>query len=190
MRHLGTLIPRFCTEFRYLSYGQSGLACGAIFEKVPKYEEMPSFSKYACPFFQEQVPKMSFSPMSHRQLPKQRGARGAEPLENAGGVRGGRPQPPPQDALLMLIVTQSFQTHGSSELLVLQSFQKSRLYQSGWSFSISRKAGYIKMVGPSVFPEREVISECLVLQYFQIHKSKNQVLKPNINFLGKISSPK
>ena len=37
MRHLGTLIPRFCTEFRYESNGQSGLAWGAIFEKVTKY---------------------------------------------------------------------------------------------------------------------------------------------------------
>ena len=43
MGHLGTLIPRFCTEFRYLSYGQRGLACGAIFEKVPKYEETSTF---------------------------------------------------------------------------------------------------------------------------------------------------
>ena len=51
MRHLGTLIPRFCTEFRYLSYGQSGLAWGAIFEKVPKYQETPSFSKICMSIF-------------------------------------------------------------------------------------------------------------------------------------------
>ena len=44
-----------------------------------------------------------------------------------------------------------------SEWLVLQYFKRSRLYQNGWSFSISREAGYIKMVGPSVFPEKEVI---------------------------------
>ena len=31
---LETLRPGFCTEFRYLSYGQSGLAWGAIFEKM------------------------------------------------------------------------------------------------------------------------------------------------------------
>ena len=30
---LDTLRPGFCTEFQYLSYGQSGFACGAIFEK-------------------------------------------------------------------------------------------------------------------------------------------------------------
>ena len=29
------------------------------------------------------------------------------------------------------------------------------------------------MVGPSVFPEKQVIPKCLVLQYFQIHGSKN-----------------
>ena len=40
--------------------------------------------------------------------------------------------------------------------LVLQYFQKSRLFQNAWSFSISRKAGYIKMLGPSVFPENQV----------------------------------
>ena len=62
MGHLGTLIPRFCTEVRYLSYGQSALACGAIFEKASKCHKKYSFSKYTCPFFQEQVPKMSFSP--------------------------------------------------------------------------------------------------------------------------------
>ena len=30
--------------------------------------------------------------------------------------------------------------------------------------------GVLRMVGPSVFPEKEVISEWLVLQYFQIHR--------------------
>ena len=48
----------------------------------------------------------------------------------------------------------------------------------------------LKMVGPSVFPEQQVISEWLVLQYFQIHGSKNQVLRPKLNFSGLISSPK
>ena len=69
MRHLGTLIPRFCTEFRYESYGQSGLARGAIFEKCSNIKKSALFSKYARPFFQEQVPKISFSPSVHRQLP-------------------------------------------------------------------------------------------------------------------------
>ena len=40
--------------------------------------------------------------------------------------------------------------------LVLQYFQKSRLYQNGWFFSISRYTGYTKMVGPSVFPDSRV----------------------------------
>ena len=57
MRHLGTLIPRFCTEFRYESNGQSGLAWGAIFEKVTKYEEIHTFPKWACP----KNPEMSIS---------------------------------------------------------------------------------------------------------------------------------
>ena len=49
MGHLGTLIPRFCTEFRYESNGQSGLAWGAIFEKITKYQENTIFQKRACP---------------------------------------------------------------------------------------------------------------------------------------------
>ena len=40
MGHLGTSVPGFCTEFRHLSYGQSGLAWGAIFEKSPKIKTM------------------------------------------------------------------------------------------------------------------------------------------------------
>ena len=42
------------------------------------------------------------------------------------------------------------------EWLVLQYFQKSRLYQNGRSFSISRYTSYTKMVGPSVFPDSRV----------------------------------
>ena len=57
--------------------------------------------------------------------------------------------------------------------LVLQYFQKSRLYQNGWSFSISRYTGYIRMVGPSVFPDTQVMSEWLVLQYFQENRGKS-----------------
>ena len=40
--------------------------------------------------------------------------------------------------------------------LLIQYCQKSRLYQNGGSFSISRKAGYTKMLGPSVFPDSQV----------------------------------
>ena len=38
-------------------------------KKCPNMGKSTLFSKYACPFFQEQVPKMSFSPSVHRQLP-------------------------------------------------------------------------------------------------------------------------
>ena len=48
----------------------------------------------------------------------------------------------------------------------------------------------LKMLGPSVFPEKRVIPEWLVLQYFQIHRLKNQVLRPKMDFVGLISSPK
>ena len=37
-------VPGLCIEFRYLLYGQSGFACGAILEKVSKYQETASFS--------------------------------------------------------------------------------------------------------------------------------------------------
>ena len=40
-----------------------------------------------------------------------------------------------------------------SEWLVLQYFQKSRLYQNGWSFSISRYTSSARMAGFSVFPD-------------------------------------
>ena len=82
--------------------GRAVLPAEPFLKKCPNIKKRHLFPKYACPFFQEQVPKMSFSPMSHRQLPKQRGARGAEPLENAGGVWGGA-QPPPQDDTLVLL---------------------------------------------------------------------------------------
>ena len=45
MRQLGALIPRFCTEFRYLLYGQSGLAWGAFFWKTYKISRKSHFSK-------------------------------------------------------------------------------------------------------------------------------------------------
>ena len=46
---LETLRPGFCTEFRYLSYGQSGLAWGAIFEKSPKIKKIHFLRKWTCP---------------------------------------------------------------------------------------------------------------------------------------------
>ena len=49
MGHLGTSVPGFCTEFRYLSYGQSGLAWGAIFEKSSKIKKIHFLRKWTCP---------------------------------------------------------------------------------------------------------------------------------------------
>ena len=40
MGHLGTSVPGFCTEFRYLSYGQSGLAWGAILKNHQKSRKL------------------------------------------------------------------------------------------------------------------------------------------------------
>ena len=121
-------------------------------KKCPNIKKRPLFPKYTCPFFQEQVPKMSFSPMSHRQPLAMGSSRGGAPRK-CRGVWGGRS--PPQDDILTTY---------------LHSISRYRGSQNGWSFSISRKAGYIRMVGPSVFPEKQVIPKWLVLQYFQIHQ--------------------
>ena len=45
MGHLGTSVPGFCTEFRYLSYRHSGLAWGAILGKITKNSENALFQK-------------------------------------------------------------------------------------------------------------------------------------------------
>ena len=50
-----------------------------------------------------------------------------------------------------------------SECLVLQYFQIHKSYQNAWSFSIPRFTGHTRMLGPSVFPDSQVIPECLVL---------------------------
>merc|ERR1712023_338411 len=109
-----------------------------------------------------------------------------------GGSGGGAAPPQPQDAILIQLfhITVFPDTQVIPKWLVLQYFQIHKLYQNGWSFSISRKAGDIRMLGPSVFPEKQVIPKCLVLQHFQIHGLKKQVLKPQMDFLGLISSPK
>ena len=57
MRHIRTFKPGFYTEFRYKSRDHSGLAWGAIFGKVTKYQEMHTVSKWACP----KNPEMSIS---------------------------------------------------------------------------------------------------------------------------------
>ena len=59
MRHLGTSVPEFCTEFRYLLYGHSGLAWGAILEKIQKCSFFQSMHVH---FFWEQGPKMVSAP--------------------------------------------------------------------------------------------------------------------------------
>ena len=45
MGHLGTSVPGFCTEFRYLLYGHSGFASGAILGKIIKHQENTLFEK-------------------------------------------------------------------------------------------------------------------------------------------------
>ena len=65
---LDPLGPGFCIEFRYLLYGQSGLAWGAIFEKITKYQENHLFKKWACPKNQEMLisgKKSRPRPMTH-----------------------------------------------------------------------------------------------------------------------------
>ena len=158
MGHLGTLIPRFCTEFRYLSHVQSGLAWAAIFEKMPEYYENFFFQSMHVHFSRNRFPN-AFFPMRPRQPLAIGSSRGGAPRKCRGIWGGAQPWP------RMIYLYCYF---------ILQYFQIHRLYQNGWSFSISRKAGYIRMVGPSVFPEKEVISEWLVLQYFQTHRSKIQ----------------
>ena len=172
-------------------------------KKCPNIKKRPLFPKYACPFFQEQVPKMSFSPMSHRQPLAMGSSRGGAPRKCRGGLGGGGAAPPrmiylqhtyivfPDTGVLRMVGPSVFpEKQVISEWWALQYFQKRRLYQIGWSFSISRHTSYTKMAGPSVFPDTQVIPKWLVLQYFQIHGSKNQVLRPKMDFSELISSPK
>ena len=65
MGHLGTSVPGFCTEFRYLSYRQSGLAWGAFFEKSPKIKNINFLRKWTCP----KNPEMSFFRKKRRRRP-------------------------------------------------------------------------------------------------------------------------
>ena len=88
MRHLGTLIPRFCTEFRYLSYGQSGFACGAIFEKVPKYQETPSFFKICMSIFPGTGSQNEFFPTPPPAAFSNVELEGRSPSKMQGGVWG------------------------------------------------------------------------------------------------------
>ena len=150
----------FAQNFDTFHMGRVVLPAEPFLKKCPNIRKRPLFSKYACPFFQEQVPKMSFSPMSHRQPLAMGSSRGGAPRKCRGGLGGGAAPPGWYNYIVLP------DTGVISEWLVLQYFQKSRLYQNEWSFSISRKGGYT-MVGPSVFPEKQVISKWLVLQYFQ-----------------------
>ena len=169
MGHLGTLIPRFCTEFRYLSYGQSGLACGAIFEKVPKYQETPSFSKICMSIFPGTGSQNEFFPYVPPAAFSNGELEGRSPSKMQGGSGGGRSRPPRMLYLYLYLHSISRYTGHQNGW----SFSISRFTgpQNGWSFSISRKGGYIKMAGPSVFPEKEVIPKWLNFQYFQIYMS-------------------
>ena len=78
MGHLGTSVPGFCTEFRYLSYGRSGFAWGAIFEKSPKIKKMYFFKKWTCP----KIQKMLISRKKSRRRPTS--TRQPEAFKNMG----------------------------------------------------------------------------------------------------------
>ena len=79
MGHLGTSVPGFCTEFRYLSYGQSGLAWGAIFEKIIKIQENALFEKM-------DMSKRSRNVMvPEKKRNKENGGKKKNKYKNAGG---------------------------------------------------------------------------------------------------------
>ena len=59
VRDLGEWRPGFYSEFRYKSREHSGLAWGAIFEKVLV---LTLFPRLPCSIFQEHVPKMDSFP--------------------------------------------------------------------------------------------------------------------------------
>ncbi len=109
-------------------------------KKCPNIKKRHLFPKYACPFFQEQVPKMSFSPMSHRQPLAMGSSRGGAPRKCRGVREGGRGAAPPPRMIYLYY-----------------SISRFAGLQNGWSFGISRKGGYTIKVGPLVFPEKEVI---------------------------------
>ena len=120
----------------------------------PKYQETQPFSKICVSLFPGTGSQNEFFPMRPPAAFSNGELKGRSPSKMQGGVWGGGAARPQDDILTTY----------------LHSISRYRGSQNGWSFSISRKAGYIRMVGPSVFPEKEVISEWLVLQYFQIHE--------------------
>ena len=122
MRHLGTLIPRFCTEFRYLSYGQSGFACGATFEKVPKYRETPSFSKIYMSIFSGTSSQDELFPMRPPAALSDGELEGLRPSKMQGVAGLAAP------GCYLIICSDS---RIISEWLVLQNFQIHMLYQNG-----------------------------------------------------------
>ena len=129
---------------------------GNHFEKVPKYQETPSFFKICMSIFPGTGSQNEFFPYVPPAAFSNGELEGRSPSKMQGGLGGGA-APPRMIYLYYYFILQYFQTH--------------KVYQNGWSFSISRYTSYIRMVGPSVFPEKQVISEWLVLQYFQIHRS-------------------
>ena len=67
MVDLGEWRPGFYTEFRCASREHSGLACGAIFDKMSKFQEMHNFPKGTCPKNPEIVIYPGQKPRSVRQ---------------------------------------------------------------------------------------------------------------------------
>ena len=76
---------------------------------------------------------------------------------------------------------------GSPQVPVLQYFQIHRSYQNGWSFSISRFTGHTRMLGPSVFPDSQVLRR-LGPSVFPDSQVENPVLRfQNIHFLKSVA---
>ena len=57
----------FAQNFDTFHMGRVVWPAEPFLKKCPNVMKSFLFSKYTCPFFQEQVPKMSFSPCDHRQ---------------------------------------------------------------------------------------------------------------------------
>ena len=128
------------------------------------------FFKYACPFFpgtssQNELLRPMRPPAAFSNMELE----GRSPSKMQGG--SWETQPTPRCLTHPIILYYSISRYTGSQNGWY--FQKSRLCQNGWSFNISRKGGYIRMAGPSVFPDTRVIPKRLDFQYFQIHGSLN-----------------
>ena len=96
---MNELRQRFCTEMQYKSYGQTGLAWGAIFETITKDHENMCFQKRHGRFSRNSFQSICCPSVDRKTLAK--GSSRAEPLENAGGSGGENAAPPLEDSILL-----------------------------------------------------------------------------------------